>query len=105
MGSVPRKWFVTKTSEITVNPAVSLGMKFHEARKVTVTRNTQMKWRDYLLKFRHRIVLAPETITELKAGLEVGRLLELPFDLSCNYRHLGDLLASDNAIRPFQELK
>jgi hypothetical protein len=79
-------------------------MRLHEARKVAITRNTQQKWREYLLKFRHRIVLKTETITELKKGLEVGRLLELPHELSCNYQHLGDLLAADNIVRPFYRM-
>ena len=81
-------------------------MKFHEARKVPSTRATKQRWRDYLVtKYRHRILLDNNNITELKSGLELGKLLELPFDLSCNYMHLTDLLVTDSAVRPFYQLK
>lgn len=85
---------------------VSIGMKFHEARKVTSTRSTKQKWRDHLvMKYRHRILLNSITITELRAGLELGQLLDLPFDLSCNHMHLTDLLVAETAVRPFYQLK
>lgn len=81
-------------------------MKFHEARQVSSTRTTKQKWRDHLvMKYRHRILLNSSTITELKGGLELGLLLELPFDLSCNHMHLTDLLVTDSAVRPFYQLK
>lgn len=85
--------------------AVSVAMKFHEARKVQITRNTKNIWRDKLVKFGRRIVFLKDSISELRSGLELGRLLELPFDLACNSQHLGDLLGTDSAVRPFSHLQ
>lgn len=81
-----------------------MAMKLHEARKISVTRNVKQKWRDTLIKFRHRIVFNAEVIGELKSGLLLGHLLELPFELACNHQHLGDLFASDNIVRPFSHM-
>ena len=81
-----------------------MGMKCLEARKVPFTRNAKMRWRDQLVKFRHRIVFDANTISELRNGLEVGKQLELPSDFSCNHQHLADLLASDTFVRPFGHL-
>lgn len=82
-----------------------MGLKLHDARGAAVTRNFKQKWRDSLInKFRHRVFFNADIIGELKSGLELGRLLELPFDLACNSQHLGDFLAADNVVRPFHQL-
>ena len=81
-----------------------MAMKLREARRVQLTRNVTQKWRDHLVKFRHRLVFDSEVITELEDGLELGRLLELPFDLSCNHQHLADLFAAEGIVRPFSHL-
>ena len=79
-------------------------MKLHEARKLPITRNIRQKWRDALLKFRRRIIFTPDNLAELRSGLDLGQRLELPFDLACNYQHLGDLFAADGVVRPFNQM-
>ena len=83
---------------------VSMAMKFHEARGASVTRSVRHKWKDLFTKYRHRIQFTKEVLTELKHGLEIGRLLQLPSELACNCHHLGDLMASDAPVRPFYRI-
>lgn len=83
---------------------VSIAMKFHGARrKEPLTNRMQEEWKNRLVTFHHRLTFNVETCTELREGLELGRLLVLPFDLACNNQHLSDLLVK--TMRPFHELR
>ena len=84
-------------------------MKFHEAIKCRVSSldsgNMKGKWEEMLVKFRSHITFTPDICTDLRDGLEIGNLLNLPFELACNYKHISDLLVSKSHLRPFNELK
>ena len=80
-----------------------MAMKFHDAWKAHITPMIKSPWTEKLVNYKHGIVFENDAISSLKRGLELGRLLKLPFDLSCHYQHLGDLLAS-KTLRPFSHL-
>lgn len=81
-----------------------MGLKLYEANEERVTRNVQMIWRDNLIKFCHCLKFNDHMVKQLKNGLELGHLLKLPFELSCNHKHLVDFLAVENKVRPFYQL-
>ena len=79
-------------------------MKFHQARKVPVTRATKKNWDYYVASYSNFIRLDKDTIKELKKGLKLGNLLELPKDLAFSFEYLSDLIATESFVRPFKEL-
>lgn len=52
-------------------------------------------WKEFILKFKPRIIFNDDVIAELERGLELGRLLKLPFNLACNYQHIGKLMTPE----------
>ena len=83
---------------------VSLALKLHEKR-MTVTQSTVNIWQDILLKYSSRVLLDIETIREVKKGLELGRLLKLPADLTFNYPRMSEFLAGGNIMRPLSHVE
>lgn len=83
---------------------VSLYLRLHADCGV-VTRNTPNVWRDMLIKFSSNLVIDPVTVTEVKEGLEFGRRVRLPSDLTFSTLHLAQLFASEGHVRPFQHLR
>ena len=45
------------------------------------------------------------TIKEIKEGLELCRLLQLPQDVTFGSLHMTNLLVSDRCIRPFRHVR
>lgn len=88
----------------TLLSAVSIAMKFHDARGAPVFGEVQKRWNNYLIQFRHRVNIMGK-IEEFKKGIEVGRLLKLPHDLCCNSEYLCELLVTEQSVKPFCLLK
>ena len=62
-------------------------------------------WRDHVIKYHGQLTMGPETVKEVKEGLEFGRLVQLPSDLTFSSLFLADLFVSDGQVRPFQHLQ
>lgn len=71
-----------------------MGLKFYEARREPFTNNIQQIWRDHLIEFCRCVNFTDGIVRQLKNGLELGCLLKLPFELSCNHKHLSACLTS-----------
>ena len=69
-----------------------MALKLHEKRTTTVTRSTTALWQEHLLKYSSRVILDMTTIIEIKKGLEFGRLLKLPTDLTFNYPRMAEFI-------------
>ena len=91
-------------SSISSSLLVSLYLRLHADCGV-VTRNTPNVWRDMLIKFSSNLVIDPVTVTEVKEGLEFGRRVRLPSDLTFSTLNLAHLFASEGHVRPFQHLR
>jgi hypothetical protein len=74
--------------------SVSMALKLHEKRSMTVTRSTTAIWQEHLLKFSSRVVLDMQTIVDFKRGLEFGRLLKLSTDLTFNYPRMAEFIVA-----------
>lgn len=81
--------------------SVSIAMKFRHVRMETCT--VLKEWA-LLTKFGPLIVFDSATISELEKGLKIGHVLDLPLKLACNSDELGELLATDSFVRPFNQL-
>jgi len=49
--------------------------------------------------------LGTEVIQSLKRGVEFGRLLQLPNEVSFTSYYMGDILTAKGTVRPFNQLK
>ncbi len=80
-----------------------MAMKFREARGLPATRNSKQLWKEKLVSYRHRMIFKPDVVKELRKGLEVCQHLKLPFERTCNFEHLADMLIADSekVFRPF----
>jgi hypothetical protein len=74
--------------------SVSISLKLHEKHSTTATQSITATWQEYLLKFSSRVVLDMQTIVEFKRGLEFGRLLKLPTDLTFNYLKMAEFIVA-----------
>ena len=84
--------------------AVSIGMKFYQAREVSVTRRIKRMW-DYVASFNSYVRFDKKTIKELKRSLQLISFLELTQDLAFSSESFSHLIASESFVRPFSELK
>ena len=57
------------------------------------------------VQYHCRIVLSDDVIAELKEGLELGQLMHLPPELCFGPQQMGDLLASEDFVRPFWHIR
>jgi hypothetical protein len=81
---------------------VSVGMKFQEGRQVNNSTMAQY-WTTHIDQhFQSSMCHDATRIKELKVGLRVGQLLDLPFQLSYNRNHLCSFLSK---ITSFKQLK
>ena len=83
-------------------------MKLYEAqnRSFISTSIVAKEWKDELCSFSNRIKFNSDVIQQLRDGLELGRLLNLPIELACNFQCLGYLFCGDGGIlRPFNHMK
>ena len=62
-------------------------------------------WRDHVIKYHDQLVMGPETVAEVKEGLEFSRLVKLPSDLTFSSVLLADLFVSEGRARPFEHLR
>ena len=76
-------------------------MKFYEASKKDISTKKREEWKRHLKEF----YVVPLDATQLRDGLFVGYHLNLPYDLSCNCEHLGDLLGPTEHHRHVIQLK
>ena len=90
---------------------VSIAIKLREAqcRSFTNSLIVAKEWRDALCSFSHRLYFRDEVIQQLNNGLELGRLLDLPHKLACNFRSLGELFVGDTGgamkfVRPLNHM-
>ena len=49
--------------------------------------------------------LNSDTIHSIKRGVEFGRMLQLPDDVSFNSEHMADILTAEGIVRPFGQMK
>ena len=70
-----------------------------------MTQNTSNLWQDMLIKFSPNLVMDLETVAEVKEGLEFGRWMQLPSNLTFSTLHLAELFASGGHVRPFSHLR
>ena len=87
-----------------VLPSVSVALKIRSKRGV-VTRSTISMWRDYLTNYGHQVLMKESQIDELKSGLEFGKAIRLPPDLTFSAVHMCDLLIFRNTVRYFEYLR
>ena len=80
-----------------------MSLKLHEKRSTTVTRSTTAIWQEHLLKFSGRVMLDMTAISEFKRGLDFGRLLKLPTDLTFNYPRMAEFIVA--AKRPLSHVE
>lgn len=87
---------------------VTLAMKFYEVQqKGSNMSSVKERWKEMLVEFGRYIYFDRLTCVEVRNGLRVGHLLELPFQMTCKYQHLSDLLLPElsTKTRSFVELK
>ena len=85
--------------------AVTLALKLHERRGV-ITRTTRGFWQEHFTTpFVSHITVTQQIIKEVKKGIDTGRYLKLPSDLTFSSEHMADLLVSERFVRPFQEIQ
>ena len=83
---------------------VSLYLRLH-AECSEVTQHTSNIWQDMLIKYSPNLVMDLETVAEVKEGLEFGRWMQLPSNLTFSTHHLAKLFASEGHVRPFSHLR
>ena len=83
---------------------VSLYLRLH-AECSEVTQHTSNIWQDMLIKYSPNLVMNLETMAEVKEGLEFGRWMQLPSNLTFSTHHLAKLFASEGHVRPFSHLR
>ena len=54
---------------------------------------------------QRRICLNTDSIHSIRRGMELGRLLELPYSSSFNGSCITEILASEGCVRPFNQLR
>lgn len=81
---------------------VSAAAKFHGDRD---KKYLHMRWKNHLTVYSTYINFDTSTINELQKGLEIGYLLQLPSEASCNFELLANLLATEESVRPFIEVR
>lgn len=80
-----------------------MAMKSHEGRQ-RENPAIASKWTTYIGDFQF-LPSRSDLIKELKDGLKVAQLLDLPIELTCTYEHLCCFLVTNNTITPFKQLK
>ena len=83
---------------------VSLYLRLH-AECGEVTQHTSNIWQDMLIKYSPNLVMDLETVAEVKEGLEFGRWMQLPSNLTFSTLHLAKLFAGEGRVRPFTHLR
>ena len=46
-----------------------------------------------------------DTIYSIKRGVEFGRMLQLPDNVSFHSEHMADILTAGGSVRPFNQIK
>ena len=62
-------------------------------------------WQKYLTSYGHKVLINEHQIDELKSGLEFGKALELPSDLTFSAAQMCDLLIYKNTVCYFEYLR
>ena len=70
-----------------------------------MTRNTTNIWNEEVIKTIAHLAMDPETVAEVKRGLEFGQQVDLPSGLAFSPLLLANLFASEQCVRPFQHLR
>ena len=60
---------------------------------------------DCLLQYQNQLTMGPETVEEVKKGLQFGHLIQLPSNLTFSSMHMVDLLVSEGCVRPFLHIR
>ena len=58
-----------------------------------------------LIKYSPNLVMDSQTVAEVKEGLEFGRWMQLPSNVTFSTLHLVKLFASEGHVRPFNHLR
>lgn len=72
------------------------GSKTHSARKI---------WHDEVISAIAHLSLDPGMVAKIKKGLEFGQQVQLPSEVAFTPELLATLFASEESVRPFQQLR
>lgn len=70
-----------------------------------MTEDTENIWRSEVIKVIVRLPMDPGMVAEVKKGLEFGRQVDLPSNLSFSPLLLANLFVGEGYMRPFQQLR
>ena len=90
-------------SSLPLLSEASLYLRVHADRDMP--QDTTNIWQDMLIKYSPNLVMNPQTVAEVKEGLEFGRWMQLPSDLIFSTLHLVKLFASEGHVRSFSHLR
>ena len=90
-------------SSLPLLSEVSLYLRVHA--DCDMPQDTTNIWQDMLVKYSPNLVMDPQTVAEVKEGLEFGQWMQLPSDLTFSTPHLAKLFASEGHVRPFSHLR
>ena len=68
-------------------------------------RNSASLWRMHLTNYGHQVSMDERQVDDLKAGLEFGKALGLPLDLTFSAAQMSDLLICKSTVRYFEYLR
>lgn len=82
---------------------VSLHLRLHHE---CGTVKTELKvWNDKVIKAIAHLPMDEAIMAEVKKGLEIGQKVDLPPHLAFSPQLLANLFASEEQVRPFQQLR
>ena len=90
-------------SSLPLLSEASLYLRVHADRDMP--QDTTTIWQDMLIKYSPNLVMDPQTVAEVKEGLEFGQRVELPSNLTFSTLHLVKLFANEGHVRPFSHLR
>ena len=70
-----------------------------------MTEDTENIWRSEVIKVIVQLPMDPGMVAEVKKGLEFGRQVDLPSNLSFSPLLLANLFVGEGYMRPFQQLR
>ena len=87
---------------VLISPKVSLYLRLGVECD---TENTGNLWNCEVIKAIDHLTMEQWMVAEVKEGLDFGRQVDLPSNLTFSPLLLANLIASDGRVRPFQHLR
>ena len=85
-----------------ISSKVSLYLRLDAERG---TENTENLWNCEVINTITHLTMEPWMVEEVKEGLDFGRQVDLPSNLTFSPLLLANLFATDGCVRPFQHLR